>query len=118
MSAAELVKNHSHQALLDMCAEKGVRCMKSWTKTQLAAALAPAIKKSPKPVAKARSPVARVSPVKSPKKSSSKGNAPALKAGLACNTDQKTCESSRKYVKDDIIALAKQCGVSTEGTRA
>jgi hypothetical protein len=32
--------------------------------------------------------------------------------------DQKKCETSKKYKKDDIIALAKKCNVETTGTRA
>ena len=37
---------------------------------------------------------------------------------LACDMPQKTCETSSKYKKPDIVALAKRCGVTNlEGTR-
>ena len=44
--------------------------------------------------------------------------APQVVEGDDCNMPQKTCETSSKYKKPDILALAKKCGVTNlEGTR-
>ena len=40
-----------------------------------------------------------------------------LKHGLACDMDQKKCETGSSYRKSDIEKLAEKCGVPTEGTR-
>lgn len=43
---------------------------------------------------------------------------PAAAGELGCDMPQKTCETSTKYKKPDIVALAKKCGVTNlEGTR-
>ena len=48
----------------------------------------------------------------------SKASKHNLKDGLECDMDQKKCETSKKYKKEDIISLAKKCNVETTGTRA
>jgi hypothetical protein len=41
-----------------------------------------------------------------------------LKEGLTCSIEKSKCEGSSKYKKEDILALAKQCGVTDlTGTR-
>jgi hypothetical protein len=43
---------------------------------------------------------------------------PPAAGELDCNMPQKTCETSSKYKKPDILALARKCGVTNlEGTR-
>ena len=74
-------------------------------------------KVSPKKVSPKKISPKKVSPKKvSPKKVSPKKVSPALtiKEGLSCDIDTKTCNNSNKYKKNDIIDLARYCGIDFE----